>query len=198
MLTLIWPFGIFNSDLKREFYEDFHHANTGNWIYHQKTEVLSNYVVCWGPQWNTFVMCIIPFCWAMNEAKRVHEWSHVCEFHNHNLYQILKIWLQHWRARDAQTIFTTVVLNCHVIHNSIEEEEKEEEGNSARLVDEEEEDQWQHLANYAVILPVIATADAGHNEWRNRDGLVELHEWNQFNSEAQALLACLYVTYLMG
>ncbi len=44
---------------------------------------------------------------------------------------------------------------------------------------------------------MVATAVAGRRERRNEEGLVELHDRKQFNSEARAL-SCLYATYLMG
>jgi hypothetical protein len=57
-------------------------------------------------------------------------------------------------------------VNCQVIKNNIEEEEEDDEVNDVVLIDEEEE-QRLHLINYAISLPVVATADAGHRERRN-------------------------------
>ncbi len=84
-------------------------------------------------------------------------------------------------------------VNCHTMNNPVEEDDDDD---NTVLVDEEEEQQ-PHLINYAISLPVVATADAGRRERRNEEGLVELHEHKQFNAEARAL-ACLYATYLMG
>jgi hypothetical protein len=72
-----------------------------------------------------------------------------------------------------------------------EEDEIEEEEN-------EEEMERINLLNYAMNLPVEATAQDGHREHQNLPGqVVKLHEIKQFTSEARAL-ACLYATYLVG
>jgi len=79
-----------------------------------------------------------------------------------------------------------------------EEDEIEEEDDELEEEENEEEMERINLLNYAMNLPVEATARDGHREHRNLPGqVVKLHEIKQFTSEARAL-ACLYATYLMG
>ncbi len=55
---------------------------------------------------------------------------------------------------------------------------------------EDKEAQQEHIINYAVNLPVEATALTGNRQWQNKVGLVELHNKEQFDYTARAV-ACL-------
>ncbi len=67
-------------------------------------------------------------------------------------------------------LLRTPAVDCHLMNDA-----EEEDGNDEVLVNEEEK-QWQHLINYSVSLPVVATAVAGCHERRHEVGLLKLHE----------------------
>jgi hypothetical protein len=75
----------------------------------------------------------------------------------------------------------------------VEEDDKEEEEAALEVAD-----QHEHIINYAINLPVVESAFAGHRQRRNDHGLVALHNKKQFDHTSARALACLYATYLTG
>jgi hypothetical protein len=60
--------------------------------------------------------------------------------------------------------------------NGVEEDELVVEQQEEEALEQEIEDERHHIINYAINLPVEATALAGHRQRRNEDGLVVMHD----------------------